>query len=276
VQAPTTPRPVRQAKAEGEKVARSRWFEWLARSGLLARGVIFVLIGILAIKLASGDAGRKASQEGALRTIAHQPFGEVLLILIAVGFAGYGLWRLLHALLGHGPESTDSGFDRVAALLSALMHAGLCAVAIRVLAGSGEAENPHKTAAGILGWPGGTWLVGGLGAVLVGVGLYQGYRGLSRDFLDDSKTERMGRRTRCWHERLGVFGHLARMVVLCLAGVFLIKAAIEFDPAKAVGLDGVLANLAAASYGPYLLGVVAAGLIAFGLYSIIDALYRRI
>jgi fumarate reductase subunit D len=280
VQAPTqTRRSVREAEVGGEKVARSRGFEWLARSGFVARGLIYGIIGILAIEVALGVGGTTTNQQGALKTIARQPFGKVLLILVAIGLAGYALWRLLHALLGHGPEDSDSGFERVAALGSGIVYAGLCAIAVETLVGSGSSGgsgNTSKTTAGIFGWPGGTWLVAIGGAVLIGVGLYQGYRGISKDFLKDSKTEQMSARVRNWIEWIGSFGHLARMVVFGLVGVFLIKAAIDYDPNNAVGLDGALAKLGHASYGPFLLGIVAAGLIAFGLYSLSDARYRRI
>lgn len=274
-------RPVREARASGEKVARSRGFEWLARAGFVARGLIYGIIGILAIKLAVGAGGTTTNQQGALKTIAHQPFGKVLLILVAIGLGGYALWRFVHALLGHGPEASDSGFDRLAALGSGIVYAGLCAIAVEILLGSGSGSsggsgNASKTTAGVFGLPGGTWLVGIAGAVLIGIGLYQGYRGISKDFLEDSKTEQMSARVREWIEWIGSFGHLARMVVFGLVGVFLIKAAIDFNPNKAVGLDGALAKLAHASYGPFLLAIVAAGLIAFGVYSLSDARYRRI
>jgi uncharacterized protein DUF1206 len=279
VQAPTPPRPsTHPAEVDGRKFARSRPFEWLARSGFVARGLIYGIIGILAIKVALGAGGKTTNQQGALKTIAHQPFGKILLILVAIGLAGYALWRLLHALLGRGPESSDSGFDRVAALGSGVVYAGLCAIAVGILVGSGSSGSgdASKTTAGVFGWPGGTWLVGLAGAILIGIGLYQGYRGLSKDFLKDSKTEQMGPRTRRWIEWIGSFGHLARMVVFGLVGVFLIKAAIDYNPDKAVSLDGALAKLAHASYGPFLLGIVAAGLIAFGAYSLSDARYRRL
>ena len=113
VHAPSKPRPVRHAQAKGERVARSSGFEGLARAGFVSRGVIYGLIGILAIKLALGNGGSQASQQGALRTIARQPFGKVLLILVAIGLAGYALWRIIHVLLGHGPERSDSTFDSV-------------------------------------------------------------------------------------------------------------------------------------------------------------------
>lgn len=278
VQAPTKPQPVRGAQTSGEKVARSRGFEWLARSGFVARGVIYGIIGILAIKLAFGDGGKTTNQQGALKVIAQQPFGKVLLVMVAVGLAGYALWRFIHALLGHGPEDSDSGFDRIAAVGSGIVYAGLCVIAVEILLGSGSSGsgNTQKTTAGVLGWPGGTWLVGIAGVVLIGIGLYQGYRGISKGFLKDSKTEQMSAWIRNWIEWIGSFGHLARMVVFGLVGVFLIKAAIDFNPNKAVGLDGALAKLAHASYGPFLLAIVAAGLIAFGVYSLSDARYRRI
>ena len=278
VDVPTKTATAREVKVGGEKVARSSGFEWLARAGFVARGLIYVIIGILAIKLAIGAGGKTTNQEGALATVARQPFGKVLLILVAIGLGGYALWRLLHALLGHGPEDSDTAFERVAAFASGIVYAGLCAVAVRILLGSGggSSGNATKTTAGVFGWPAGTWLVGIAGAFLIGVGLFQGYRGISQDFLKDSKTEEMGPRVRKWIQWIGTFGHLSRMVVFGLVGVFLIKAAIDYNPNQAVGLDGALAKLANASYGPFLLGIVAAGLIAFGIYSLCDARYRRL
>jgi Domain of Unknown Function (DUF1206) len=268
-----------RARGEGEKVVRTRGFEWLARAGFVARGLIYGIVGILAIKLAIGSGGTTTNQQGALKTIAHQPFGKVLLMLVAIGLAGYALWRVTRALLGHGPEDSDSGFDRVAALASGIVYAGLCAVAVEILLGagsSGGSGSAPQATAGVLGWPGGTWIVGIAGAALIGVGLFQGYRGLSKEFLKDSKTEEMSTRVRDWIEWIGSFGHLARMVVFGLVGAFMIKAAVDYNPNKAVGLDGALAKIAHASYGPFLLGIVAAGLIAFGLYSLSDARYRRV
>ena len=264
-------------KAGGERLVRSDGFEWLSRAGFAARGIVYLIIGILAIKLALGSGGTSASQQGALRAIAEQPFGNVLLIAVAIGLGGYALWRLVRGLLGHGPESSDSGVDRIAALASGVVYAGLCAIAIEILLGAGASSGgAQKTTAGVFGWPAGTWLVAIAGVVLIGVGLYQGYRGISKDFLEDSKTEQMSRRARRWIQWIGTLGHLARMVVFCLVGAFLINAAADYNPNQAVGLDGALAKLDHASYGPFLLSLVAAGLIAFGIYSLTDARYRRI
>lgn len=243
----------------------------------MARGLIYGIIGLFALKLALGIGGKVTDQKGALGTIAHQPLGSVLLGLVAVGLAGYSLWRLSHAALGYGSEKSDSSFERVAALGSSVVYGALCAIAVQFLLGSqSSSASPHKAAAGVLGWPAGPWLVGLAGAVMLGVAAFQGYRGVTHDFLKDSKTEQMSDVIRRWVKWIGTFGHLARMVVFGLVGVFLIKAAVDFDPRKAVGIDGALAKLANSPSGPYLLGVVAAGLIAFAAYSLSDARYRRI
>jgi hypothetical protein len=144
------------------------------------------------------------------------------------------------------------------------------------LIGLGGTGNAKHATAGVLGWPAGRWLVGVAGAAFVGIAVYQGYRALSKDFMEDSKTEEMNTEVRRSFERIGMFGYLARMVVFGLVGVFLMRAAIDYNPNKAVGLDGALTKVAHASYGPYLLGLVAVGLIAFGVYSLADARYRRI
>jgi hypothetical protein len=270
--------PVRQAQAKGDDVARSRQFEWLARAGLVARGVIYAIIGVLAIKLALGDGGKTTNQQGALETIAKQPFGKALLVLMAVGLAGYATWRLVRAALGHGPEASDDAKERLDGLASGIGYAMLCVTAVSILIGSGSGGSggPDKATGGVLDWPAGQILVGIAGLIIVGVGLQQGYKGVGRKFLEDSKTEQMNERVERFVTALGIFGHLARMVVFGLIGYFLIRAAIDYDADKAVGLDGALTKLAHASYGPALLGIVAAGLIGFAAYSVVDARYRKV
>ena len=267
---------VRTARSAGEGVVRSTGFEWLSRTGFIARGLIYGIIGVLALKLALGHGGKLTNQQGALHTVAHQPFGKFLLTLVAIGLGGYALWRFVRAALGHGPEGSDSGFDRLAALASGIVYLALCFIAIRMLSGSGGSASPDKATAGAFGWPAGTWIVGAAGLILIGVGLYQGYRGVTKDFLSDSKTEEMSPGIRAWIGWIGLVGHLARMVVFVLVGAFLVKAAVEYNPRAAVGLDGALAKLLNQSYGTLLLGVVAAGLIAFAVYSFSDARFRRI
>jgi hypothetical protein len=270
------------ARSVGRGFVHSKAFEWLSRGGFVARGAVYAVIGVLALKLALGQGGKLTNQQGALHTVANQPFGVVLLTLVAIGLGGYALWRLVRASIGHGPEGSDSGFDRVAAAASGVVYGAMCAIAVEILLSSGQggsgggAGDPKHTTSGVLGWPGGPWLVGIAGFVILGVALYQGYRGVTKKFLDDSKAGEMSPQVKRWIVLIGVVGHLARMVVFGCVGVFLVKAAIEYDPQAAVGLDGALAKLEDGSYGPLLLGIVAAGLIAFALYSLSDARYRKI
>jgi Domain of Unknown Function (DUF1206) len=266
------------AEAAGESFVHSHAFEWLSRGGFVARAFIYGIIGILAFKLAVGHGGKLTNQQGALHTVAQQPFGKLLLTLVAIGLGGYSLWRLVRAGIGHGREGSDTGFDRVAGLASGIAYGTLCVLAIEILLGigGGGAGNAKKATAGVFRWPEGVWIVGIAGVVMIGVALYQGYRGITKQFLDDSKVREMRPRVKEWISRLGTIGHLARMIVFGLVGIFLIKAAIDYSPSKAVGLDGALAKIVHRSYGPFLLGVVAVGLIAFALYSLSDARYRKI
>lgn len=269
--------PVDHAEAKGKDFAHSRTFEALARAGLVARGVIYAIIGILAIKLALGDGGKTANQNGALDTIAKQPFGKLLLILMTIGLAGYAIWRLLRAAIGHGRESSDDTKDRIAGFASGLGYGALCITAISILVGSGGSSgSPDNATGGVLDWPLGQVIVVIAGLIIIGTGLEQGYHGITRKFLEKSKIEQMSESVERAFTALGIVGHLARMVVFVLIGYFLVRAAIDYNPDKAVSLDGALAALGQSSYGPVLLGIVAAGLIGFAAYSIADARYRKV
>jgi hypothetical protein len=273
-------RPVREAKARGEQVERTDTFEGLARVGLVARGVVYAVIGVLALKLALGDGGDATNQQGALQTIADGPFGKVLLALVGIGLIGYATWRLIRAALGHGPEASDDTKDRIASLVSGLAYAALSVTAIQILfssgGGGGGGGNPDKATGGVLDWPAGQVLVVIAGLAFIGVAIDQARKGIKRKFLEDSKTEQMNEGTEKAFTIAGVVGHVARAVVFSLIGWFLIRAAIDYDPDKAVGIDGALAKLAQSSYGPLALGVVAAGFVAFAAYSMLDARYRRV
>ena len=266
------------ARTAGRSFVQSSAFEMLSRAGFVARALVYAIIGVLALKLAFGHGGKLTNQQGALKTVAHQPFGKLLLTLVAIGLGGYALWRFVRAAIGHGPEGSDTGFERVAAFASGIAYGALCFLAIEILlSGHGSTSgNPKQATAGVFGWPGGTWIVGLAGVAMIGVALYQGYRGITKKFLQDSKVQEMRPEVKKGITRLGIVGHLARMVVFGLVGIFLVRAAIDYNPKQAVGLDGALAKLTHYSYGPFLLGIVAVGLIAFALYSLSDARYRKI
>jgi hypothetical protein len=267
------------AQHGGEVVAERPEFAWMARAGLVARGISYAIIGILALKLAVGSGGETTNQRGALTTIAEQPLGKALLIAMTVGLAGYAIWRLVRAAIGHGTQDHDGAGERIGGAVSGLAYAALCVTAVQILVGadsSGGTNSPKKTTGGVLDWTGGTTIIAILGAILICVALYQGYKGVSRKFLEDSKTWEMSALVKRAFTAIGVFGHLARMVVFGLVGYGLLRAAIDYDPRSAIGLDGALSTVSHYSYGPFLLGVVAAGLIGFALYSIADARYRKI
>jgi hypothetical protein len=264
---------------QGEKVARSDGFEWLARLGLAARGVVYGVIAILALKVALGAGGKTTDQQGALNTIAQQSFGEILLIVVAIGLFGYALWRLVRAAIGHGAEGDrDDAKERIDGVASGIGYGLLFVTALGILFGSGGGGGggPQSTTGGVLDWPAGQVLVILAGLVLIAVAVDQGIKGIKRKFLEKSHTERMSEKTKKVFTAFGVFGHLARAVIFALMGYFLIKAAIDYDPKEAVSLDGALAKLANSAGGPFVLGAVAVGLLGFGLYSFMDARYRRV
>ncbi len=269
--------PVREARNAGNDFVRTRTFEVLSRTGFVARGLLYGIIGILALDLALGQGGKITNQQGALRTVEHQPLGHVLLAAVAIGLGGYSLWRLFRAALGHGPEGVDSGIERLGALGSGIVYGVFCAIAVQLLVGSGGSSgNAKKTTKDVFAWPAGHWLVGAAGIVMIGVAIYQLIRGVRRRFLDDSKTEQMRPAVKEWFTVLGTVGHVARAIVFGLVGFFLVKAALDYKADEAIGLDGALSKLYERAYGPWLLGLVAAGLIAFAAFSTTEARYRRV
>ena len=274
----STPTPTATPNDAAGDFVNSRPFEWFARAGFVSRGFVYGIIGLLALKLAIGSGGKATDQEGAMRTLAHQPLGRTMLVALAIGLAGYAMWRFTRAALGRGPEGSDQGFDRIAALASGLVYSAFFVLAIKILldANGGQTSSPKETTAGVLSWPAGPLLVGLAGLVFVGIAGYQAYRGVSRDFLHDSKTEEMRPEVKHWIARVGTVGHLARAVVFGLVGAFLIKAAVQYNAKAAVGLDGALARVQHQTYGHFMLGAIACGLIAFAVYSVSDARYRRI
>jgi hypothetical protein len=269
--------PAEEAKQRGR--SGSGWYAWLARAGLVAKGVSFGIVAVLAIKLAVGDGGKATSREGALHALAGQTFGEVILILLVLGFTAYALWRFVEAWAAPGDDAKKWA-KRLGSVGRGLIYAGLAFSAAKIVAGAGgsksQDEKAHQATATLLSWPAGTWLVGIGGAIVIGVGLWNLYRGLSQKFEDKWRTGEMGATARKWGSRAGTVGHVARAAVFGLIGVFVIKAALEYDPKEAIGLDGALQKLASAAYGPYLLGVTAAGLFAYGLYCLVDARYRDV
>jgi hypothetical protein len=270
-------------KARQKADAGRGWYAVLARAGLVAKGLSFGLVGVLALKLALGDGGKATSRTGALQQLAHDSFGKVALIALAFGFAAYALWRFVEAFAerADGKDGAAKAWATRAGYVGrGLIYAGLTYSTVRILSGSGGGQSQdakaHQSTAVVLAWPGGRWIVGSAGVVVAGVGLWNLYRGLSHKFEDKWRVGRLSPSVRRWGGRAGVVGHVARFVVFGLIGIFLTKAAVDYRPKDAIGLDGALQKLAHASYGPWLLGLTAVGLVAYGIYCLVDACLRDV
>ena len=246
--------------------------EQLARIGLAAKGVSYGLVAVLAIMLAIGQGGKATDRAGALRTIAHHPLGRAIAVALAVGFACYALWRLGEA------TREDKLSKRVTALAKAAIYGALCATAVSILIGEdkGSGNKEKEATGGILGWPGGKWIVMAIAVAIAGAALWNVYRGISGRFMKDMKTGEMSSGVRTWTTRIGLVGHVARGVVFGLIAWFFFKAAADYNANKAEGLDGALRKLAHENYGSWLLGIVAAGLFAYGVFCLLQARYREV
>jgi hypothetical protein len=265
--------------AKGRRAGRSPWVERLGRAGLVAKGALYAIVGILAIEVARGGREESPDKNGALRTIAEQPFGKALLALLALGLAGYASWQLARGVLdrdGEG-EGAKGLVKRAAALAKAGWYGVLCGLTLSTLAGNGSGNgNEQQKTAGIFDRPGGRSLVYAAGLAFLGAAAFNGYRAITCKFNKKLKRGEMNEAEEAAATGVGILGHLARAVVFCLIGLFLVNAAWEFDPKEARGLDGALLELAQQPYGGLLLGAVAVGLLAYAFYCFAQARYRRI
>jgi hypothetical protein len=256
------------------------WMERLARLGYATEGAVYALIGLLAAGAAVGTGGRTTGQHGAFEVLGGSLFGSVLLGVIAVGFLGYALWRSVQAIADPDREGTHlkAVCKRIGYGVSALVYAGLAFSAAGLILGmaSDGGGSPDDWTALLLSWPFGQVLVVGVGAAVVGVGLHELYQAYNAAFLEYLKLGEMGEKVRKWTGRRGRLGIAARGIVFGIVGTFLIRAALEYDPQQARGLGGALQTLAQQPFGPWLLGVVSFGLIAYGLFMLAVARYRHI
>ena len=282
---PATTNPVeragRQAGQAVEDVARSPWVEWLARFGYAARGVVYALIGFLALKTAFGAGGATTDSRGAVQVIAEQ--SRVLLILVAIGLFGYALWRFVQAVVDPEHKGTDpKGLaQRGAMVVSGIAYSTLALAAARIASGSQSASadgggGTQSMTADLMTKPFGRWLIALAGIAVIVSGLYQISEGWKEKFRRRLQLDEMPPELQRRVVQTGKLGLLARGFVFLMIGMFLIVAAWQADPTEARGLGGALATLAQQPYGPWLLGLVALGLLAFGLYSLVESRYRRI
>ena len=267
--------------AKGRRAGKSSWVEGLGRAGLAAKGAIYFVIGLLAIQVARGGGGEKADTQGALSEIAQKPFGRLLLAVLALGLAGHALWRFAQAVLDRDDEGEGAKglAKRAGALARGVWYAVLCGLTTtRVFgeSGGGGGKSEDKATGGVLDLPAGRYLVFAAAAGFLGAALFNFYRAVTCKFEKKLETHKMGRTEKKAATTVGVLGHLARFVVWSLVAAFLAKAAWEYDPKEAVGLDAALHKIAGQPYGELLLLAVAGGLIAYSLYCFVQARYRDV
>ena len=281
--------PIEAVVQDGGEVARIAAFnpltETLARLGFAARGLIYLTMGLAAIQVAVGARGAPADQQGAIAAIGLQPAGRVILALIIIGLVGYSLWGVIRAVFDplHRGKDLKGLASRAGYLFSAASYAALVPPAYAFIVGGARAARngaqtvkSQKLAASLLVQPWGRWVVGGIGLAGIAVGLWQVYLALRGKFKQQYHPKDLDARQALWLNRIARFGSGSRGVVFAMVGLFLFLAAYNFNAHQAIGIDGALMVLARQPYGPWLLGVVAVGLIAFGIYSALGALWFRL
>ncbi|MGW7575630.1 DUF1206 domain-containing protein [Streptomyces sp. NPDC054765] len=264
------------------RAAHSSAVRAAARGGFVARGVIYLLVGVLALRIAFGDSGEQADRGGALAEIAARPFGSVLIWALGLGLAGMALWRLSEAGFGAaGPDGHKAG-TRLLSLARFLFYAVVSFSVLSFAAGkkgsgSGASDQQSRDAtAKALELPDGPWLVAAAGAGITVAGIWIAVRAALRRFHKNLDRSGMSRRVRRGVDVLGVSGGIARGGVFTVAGTFVVKAAVTYDPGSAKGMDDTLRSLAGTSAGPWLLAAIAAGLALFGLFSFAMARWRKV
>jgi Domain of Unknown Function (DUF1206) len=271
-------------KDHAEQISRAarRWIVPLARFGYAAKGAVYVIIGLLAALAALNRGGRTTDSQGVFREILSRPYGQVMLGAVAVGLAGYAIWCLLQAI--KDTENKGSGAKGIVIRLgygvAGLIHASLALTAVQLIAGSrgsyrGEESSKEWTAV-LLAQPFGQWLVGAVGVGIIIVAVVQFYQSYTAKFREELARGEMSARAELWAERVGRIGLAARGVVFGAIGIFLVLAALHANPNEARGLSGALRTLEQQPFGPWVLGAVALGLVAYGVYMLVLAWYRRI
>ncbi|KAM3106538.1 DUF1206 domain-containing protein [Phormidesmis sp. 146-33] len=265
-----------------QQAASHPTFEKLARLGYAAKGTVYFVVGLLAAQVAVGTGGQTTDTNGALQEIVTQPFGKLLLSLVAIGIVGYVLWRFTQAVLdpeGLGQKNSSKRIvQRLGCLISAITYSGLAITAVKLILGTGGTggQASQDWTALVLAQPFGQWLVGLAGLIVLGVGASYFYQAYTAKFQRHFKLHQMNLMERTWAKRLGQFGIASRGVVFSIIGLFVILAALYSDASEVKGLGEALAVLARQPFGPWILGIVALGLIAYSIYSLIEARYRQI
>ncbi|MFJ1807984.1 MULTISPECIES: DUF1206 domain-containing protein [unclassified Streptomyces] len=271
----------RNGRVEAKRAARGSMTKGAAKAGLAARGVIYLLVGLLALQIASGDGGKEADRQGALAEISEKPFGAVLLWALGIGLVGMALWRLSEAVFGAAGADGRSAKKRLQSLARCAFYSFVAYSVLAFAAGSGSGggssdEQSRDVTARVLDLPGGRWIVGVAGVGIAVAGVWMGARAVMRSYRKHLRLGEMSARVRRLVDITGVGGGAARGLVFAAAGAFAVRAAVDYEPNRAKGLDDTLRSFAGTPAGPGLLACVAAGLVLFGLFSFAMARWRKV
>jgi hypothetical protein len=254
------------------------------RMGLAARGGLYCVAAVLAVRLALGDV-EQVDRSSVLDRLVDQPFGWALVALLAVGFGAYAGWRFARALTGarEGGKPKDGAADvaqRIGDVARGVMYLALLGTAVKILLQdhqpTGGDQQEKEWTARVLDATGGRWLLGIVGLAILGGGAYLAVKGVRMKFDDKLRLEQMSPRQREWLPRLGLVGYTARGAVFAVIGFFLVRAAWAYDPDEAVGVDGAIKRLLAGTGGQLLVLAIALGLLSFGLFSFVEARWRKV
>jgi Domain of Unknown Function (DUF1206) len=268
-------------KHEAKEAARGPFGQGLARWGLVSKGSLYLLVGVIAADVSIGGGERLRDRGGALATLTDTWYGKLLVASLAIGLAGYAAWRFAEGVLGRPLEGgeKEGWLKRIGYFARAAWYVFLLAIALSALYGANEAggsREEDRVTARVLEYPLGRWIVAGVGLGILGAGAFNLWRGFTARFRKNLKLRKMSEVEEKAFTVMGIVGHLARGVVFSLIGFFLVRAAWRYDPDEAIGLDGALAQILQRDYGDTLLGIVATGLIAYGLYCYVEARYREV
>jgi hypothetical protein len=272
-------------QTEGKKVAKeaafSPWMEKITRLGYAVKGFLYIAIGFIAISGALGKSSTPADQVGAIVAFSKLPYAFILLWVILIGLVAYSLWGLVRAVFDplHKGNDLKGLVTRGGFLLSAITYASFVLPTYHLIQGaSGGAGSSStiKIVSTVMNMPMGRWLVGAVGLGAVAAGLYQIYTGIKMNFDQFYKPYALSPEQFRFAKQMGRFGTMARGIVFAIAGGFIVLAAYQANPGHARGFDGAFKYLAQQPYGIYLLEIIALGMIAFGLYSVMMAAWLRL